>query len=36
MGTSLVAQWIKPQVPNAGGSGFDPWSGNQIPYTCCN
>ena len=27
-GISLVAQWIKLHTPNAGGPGFDPWSGN--------
>ena len=27
-GTSLVVQWLKFHIPNAGGPGFDPWSGN--------
>ena len=27
-GTSLVVQWVRLCTPNAGGPGFDPWSGN--------
>ena len=27
-GTSLVVQWLRLHAPNAGGPGFDPWSGN--------
>ena len=27
-GTSLRAQWLRLPTPNAGGPGFDPWSGN--------
>ena len=27
-GISLVVQWLRFWTPNAGGSGFDPWSGN--------
>ena len=23
-----VIQWVRRQAPNAGGPGFDPWSGN--------
>ena len=30
--TSLMVQWLKLQAPNAGCSGFDPWSGNWIPH----
>lgn len=28
IGISLVVQWLTLQAPNAGGPGFDPWSGN--------
>ena len=31
-GTSLMVQWLKLHAPNAGGRGFDPWSGNWIPH----
>ena len=31
-GTSLVAQWLRLCTPNAGGAGFNPWSGNYIPH----
>ena len=27
-GTSLVVQWLRLHAPDAGGPGFDPWSGN--------
>ena len=27
LGTSLVVQWLRLHAPNAGGLGFDPWSG---------
>ena len=27
-GTSLVVQWLRLCIPNAGGLGFDPWAGN--------
>ena len=27
VGTSLVVQWLRLHAPNAGGPGFDPWSG---------
>ena len=31
--TSLVAQWLQPQAPNAETqAGFNPWSGNWIPH----
>ena len=33
LGTSLVIQWLRLFMPKAGGLGFDPWSGNQIPHT---
>ena len=26
--TSLMLQWLRFHIPNAGKSGFDPWSGN--------
>ena len=32
LGTSLVVQWLRLCTPNAGGPGFDPWSGNEIPH----
>ena len=28
LGTSLVVQWPRPCIPNAGGPVFDPWSGS--------
>ena len=28
LGTSLVVQWLRLHIPNAGGPGFNPWSGN--------
>ena len=31
-GTSLVVQWLRLRILNAGGPGFDPWSGNWIPH----
>ena len=31
-GISLVVQWLRLRAPNAGGPGFDPWSGNKIPH----
>ena len=31
-----MVQWLKLHAPNAGGLGFDPWSGNWIPHaTTC-
>ena len=30
--TSLVVQWLSICSPNAGGPGFNPWSGNRIPH----
>ena len=32
VGTSLVVQWLGFCTPNAGGPGFNPWSGNYIPH----
>ena len=32
-GSSLAVQWLRLCASNAGGTGFDPWSGNQDP-TC--
>ncbi|TEA31943.1 hypothetical protein DBR06_SOUSAS8310198, partial [Sousa chinensis] len=29
---SLVVQWVRLHAPNAGGPGFDPWSGNWISH----
>ena len=29
--TFLMVQWLRLHDPNAGGPGFDPWSGNQNP-----
>ena len=31
-GTSTVVQWLRLHAPNAGGPGFDPWSGHHIPH----
>ena len=31
-GTTLVVQWLRLHTPDAGGPGFNPWSGNQIPH----
>ena len=28
----MVVQWLGLFAPNAGGSGFNPWSGNWIPH----
>ena len=42
LGTSLVAQWLRLQAPNAGGSGSIPGQGTRyhIPQlkdtACCN
>ena len=36
LGTSLVVQWLRLCTPNAGGPGFDPWSGNEIPHPTCH
>ena len=30
--TSLVIQWLRLRAPRAGGLGFYPWSGSQIPH----
>ena len=27
-----MAHWLRLHAPNAGGLGFDPWSGNLIPH----
>ena len=31
-----VVQWVRLRAPNAGGAGFDSWSGNKIPHACRN
>ena len=28
----MVVQWLRPQASNAGGPGFDFWSGYEIPH----
>ena len=32
IGISLVVQWLRLHAPNAGGQGFNPWSGKSIPH----
>ena len=32
LGTYLMFQWLRLHAPNAGSSGFNPCSGNQIPH----
>ena len=32
-GTSLVVQWLRLHVPNAGGLGFIPGWGTKIPHS---
>ena len=35
-GTSLVAQWLRLCISNAGGMGSIPGRGTKIPYTLCH